>query len=213
MKVSRKVALVVSPLVLAAALVPVLSAGANKSQQPQEAGTRRSGHNWRPGKVRVSPDNSRLDLELPDLAADADWIVGVQPTDGEDKETVSVGLVSWEGSDENPATADAPVKLKLVSKVTDYPTHQINSSRGRVSLPNLNGLDRNSGSLIVFLRVSPGTQVRVRRGGKEFGATGDGFIVHNGVVEQTPPKGLHSLVGRLVRSEVLSTSGARRRTK
>ncbi len=212
MRVSRKVMLIASPFLLAAALSPLLSAGANNPQQPQTTEPRRSEHNWKPEKVKVSPDNSRLDLELPDLAADADWIVGVQPPEGEDKETISVGLVSWEDSDKNPAAAGVPIKLKLISKVTDYPTHQINSSRGRVSLPNLSGLDRNSGSLIVLLRVSPGTQVRVRRGGKEFGPAGDGFIVHNGVVEQTPPKGLHSLVGRLMRSGVLA-GGARRGAK
>ena len=204
MKCSRKTIFLVSSLLAAVALSVALSARAVRTHEPQAGGNQIT-VKWTPVQTEISPAKSLLFLELPDLAPDADWIVGIQPVEGGEKETISVGLVSWEDASRNPALSGKPVNFKVIPQVTDYPPDQIQVSPGRVSLPNLSHFNADSGSLMVYLRVSPGTKVVVRRGGKEFvkDSTDDGFIVHNGAPERKPIKGIHSLVGRLIRSKVL----------
>jgi hypothetical protein len=60
---------------------------------------------------------------------------------------------------------------------------------------------------MVYLKVAPGTRVVVKGGGREFvrEAADEGLIVHNGAADRRPVKGIHSLVGRLLRSKVLGT--------
>lgn len=181
--------------------------GANTAKVPTAHGQEKlkSDVHWKPAKVEVSSEGSRLDLEIPDLAPDADWIVGVQTVEANEKQTISVGLLSWEDSDQNSVFAGKPIKLKLPSKITDYPNDQIKTRRGKVRIPRLTSFDNNSGSLIVYLRVLPGTDVRIWRSGKEFSApsSNTNFAVHNGVLAPGP-KGPHSLVGRLIRSKLLA---------
>lgn len=109
---------------------------------------------WKPNKLEVSSENSRLDLELPDLAPDADWVVGVQEIEGNERETASIGLVSWEDSSKNPALAGKPFKTKIPSQITDYPLNMIQIRRGKITLPGLARLDKDSNSLIVHLNFS-----------------------------------------------------------
>jgi hypothetical protein len=208
MERSRKKILLVSLLAAALSLSVALSAKAVRNYEPQ-AGENKTTFKWTPVRTEVSSEKSHLLLDLPDLAPDADWIVGVQPVENGEKESISVGLVSWEDSSRNPALAGKPFNFKVISQVTDYPADKIQVSGGRVSLTGLDHFNADSGSLMVYLKVSPGTKVVVRRGGREFvkDSADEGLIVHNGTPNRVPVKGIHSLVGRLVRSKVAPSAG------
>lgn len=190
-------------------LIATLSARAVKPYKPQTQDAANSNLHWSPAKSEISSTNSRLDLELPNLASKSDWIVGVQPTQGDEKETISVGLVSWEDANQNPALAGKPVNFKLISSITDLPSSQIQTTDGKVIIPGLDNYTESSGSLLIILKVKPGTKVHIRHGGNVF--VGDSpdtsFIVHNGVRSSKPMKGTHSLVGNLIRSKMLGTKG------
>lgn len=207
MKTVHRVSKLAVPFFLLTLLLIATVPGEVKTQNSQKQGTLLHTSRSNPTETQIFSVDSRLDLELPDLAPDADWIVGVQTTKGNEKETVTANLVSWGDSHKYPAFAGKPLKTKLVSELTDYPAEMIRKSRGIVKLPGLAHFDVNSGSLIVHLKVSPETQVHVWRGGKEFisPSPNSTFVLHNGVLTQRPIKGIHSLLGRLIRSKMLNS--------
>jgi hypothetical protein len=165
----------------------------------------------KPRQLQVFSAGSRLDLELPDLAPDADWVVGVQNTKENERETVSASLVFWEDSDNFPALAGKGIKTKLVSGFTNYPTKKIRATGGTVKLRGLADFDVNSFSLMVHLKVSPETQVHIRSGDREFTSRfpRSSFVVHNGVVIDRQVKGIQSLVGRLLSTKIAASQGGR----
>ncbi|MDQ3917550.1 MAG: hypothetical protein M3348_03660 [Acidobacteriota bacterium] len=211
MPISRKTTLLVLPLLAAVLLSAALSAKAVKTTQPQAGDKHESTLKWTPVRTNVSSEKSRLLLELPDLGPGADWIVGVQPAAAGEGETMAAGLVSWEDSSRDPAFAGEPMNVKLISRVTDYPADRIEVVPGRVSLASRGRSDAGSDSLMVYLKVAAGTRVIVRGGGREFvkGPADEGLIVHSGAAERAPVKGVHSLVGRLLRSRMLGGSPGR----
>lgn len=192
-------------LFLLLTLLPIVAvSGGVITQNSQKQGRLENTLKWNPHDLQIFSVDSRLDLEFPDLAPDADWIVGVQTTKSTEKETISANQVSWENSDRFPAFEGKRLKTKLVSGFTDYPAKKIQVTRGTIRLRGLSNFDANSGSLIVHLKVSPETQVHIWRNGKEiisrFPITS--FVVHNGVLTNRPIHGIHSLVGSLIRSKI-----------
>jgi len=207
MKLSRKqklafVAAAVSLAIgISAYTLFAVAAGHKQTSIPQDNTTTLR---WAPHPAPINSKDSRFKLQLTDLAASGDWIVGVQPTEGNEPETISVGLVSWGTPSPNETMAKKAISAAVISQIEDLPLDGIQSRPGLVTLNGLGQLSRSQ-SVVVQLKVAPGTKVRILNHDREFAndAEPEGLIIHNGTITSGPPKGIKSLLAHLTRSKML----------
>lgn len=122
---------------------------------------------WEQKRIPIKPYNSQIELSMPDLAADSDWIVGVAPTKKGEKQEMAVGLVSWES-----AGVSNRLNVQKIADISNYPTDSIETSQGRLSVVNpndtdsLDKIDTSGKTLIIFMKVAPETKVSLMKDGK-----------------------------------------------
>jgi hypothetical protein len=185
---------------------------AQEVSQTKEQGTQTNTVRWEQEKISIASHDSRFALELPDIAPDDDWIVGVQSVADSAQESISVGQVLWRSLSEKEVGASGKIvpNIKVISEITTPATQSTTLSPGRV---RLSGLAAAKGSLIIHLKVVSGTKVHIYRGGKEFVSPSaeTSFMVYKGEVVAKQVKGGHSIIGYLMRSQLLGIQTGQRR--
>jgi|GEM_PF-3570974 len=146
---------------------------------------------WTPRKMPIPVPNDQLHLLLADLPPEVDWIVGVR-VDEEKQGKLAVGEVRFSGPSAPPR-----VPIRHISEIVNWPMDRIKIRPGSIEV---SGLSQLGGSLLVYIAVPSGTEVRIDGPNKPiaFAKVRDGLLVQNGVIIPEEVKGIPTLATRLI---------------
>lgn len=167
---------------------------------------------WRPNTRRLNAGQSRssnagVDVNLLGIPDQADWIVGAAPAQGSQEEEVVIGIIRWRDSG-----ASNRRRIEQIERIEDYPTDLVDVTPDAVTV---RGSDALAGAtLVVFLTVSPETQLRLSQDGRDVGRNNPsfrrrGFAVINGRPVGFPISGLHTVLAYLQTDRIARGVGRR----
>ncbi len=144
---------------------------------------------WNFQKIGLLVPSRKLNLLLADASATTEYIVGIRSTN-----TQEPTLIAGEVIFHNPQSRLS----RMVSHITDWPRERINIQPGSIEI---SGLSQAKGSVLIYLTVSPGTEVNVDTpNGPVVRATpANSLMVHNGEIIPREVEGIRTLVARLER--------------
>jgi hypothetical protein len=111
------------------------------------------------------------------MADTSEWIVGVVPAQSGEKEEVMIGIVSWTN-----AGVSNRMNIEKISEISNYPTNLIETPHGSLSIGESGSLRSGGKSLVVFLKIAPGTTLNILKDGNSLHSqsVGTGFAVQSG---------------------------------
>lgn len=157
---------------------------------------------WQRQKIPISSTDSKLTLNIPDLATKSEYIIGVKPIDPGEQEHIVAGVVSWVNSGISNERL-----IPKIGSVTNYPSDLISGSAGTVNISNSANLFSEDQSLVIYAKVAAGTVVTVRKANDTLvdRSVEDGFVIQQGLpaaMKNIGPAGLlvQLQTGRLARA-------------
>lgn len=152
---------------------------------------------WKQNPQTIQSANSKIELNLPTNVTSENWIVGILPVKEGENETITAGIVRWQGeSDTEKATNWKPLKI------TDYPQDSLSLTQGILTLGETTNLSKLSGdSIVILFRLAKNTEVRILQSGEEFSKqtfSNESLVISNGLIfDKVKVTGAASLIGQL----------------
>ncbi len=152
---------------------------------------------WRRNGRHFRSSSAGLSVNLLGLPDQADWIVGAAPVGGNEQEEVRVGIVHWADSETSNT-----LRIEQITRIEDYPSDLVEVTSDAVNVRGSDALAGGNTTLILFMKVRPGAEIRLLRDGEriaESNAAFDrrGFAIRNGMPIGTPVSGVHTLLVHL----------------
>ena len=163
---------------------------------------------WKQKRIPISSREDRLNLHLPNLSRDPNWIVGVSPIKSGEKEEIAIGVVDWASLNKK----NRPGAMKI-AKVFDYESSAINVSFGQIIIKDVNEFRESGQSLVVFIKSSPSTLINIFQQDNFLGSkrTDKGFVVQNNLPIFEGENSVSKLLTQLQTDRLVRGFGARAR--
>jgi hypothetical protein len=190
-------------VLLLAGFIAVQISTSTLAQNAESKLNKTDGVSWKPNKKTINASNSKIKLNiLEKLANHKETVFAVKPIKNGEQETVSVGMVSWELLPDKAGE----MGFKKISKITDYTDQLSDISMGSVEIDDKNNLVSENETLVVYLNLSPQTEVSLWKGTDKILSSfpEDGFIFQNGVKKANRLKGLYEVINQLQTEKLAS---------